>query len=243
MPYRRLPNTDRARLIALNISLNKGRELPPFKLAYSQGIYAKIQAFLPSYEHTLSEYHNSYNLQTEKNKDYQKYLRKARMYISHFIQVVYMAIQRGELSLSTLDYFGLQQDEKKLPTLQPDSELLECGRKLIAGEKTRLMEGLNGITNPNIAVLKVHFEKFLDVYNTQDSLKKRNQRAQDALREKRNIADDIIQNLWNEIENTFKNLPEELKREKASEYGVVYVFRKNEIGHPKFFESEKQIIS
>jgi hypothetical protein len=35
MPYRRLPNTDSARLRAMKIALEKGKELPPYKMAYS----------------------------------------------------------------------------------------------------------------------------------------------------------------------------------------------------------------
>jgi len=35
MPYRRLPNTDAARVRALKTALDKGKEVPPHKLAYS----------------------------------------------------------------------------------------------------------------------------------------------------------------------------------------------------------------
>jgi hypothetical protein len=243
MPYRRLPNTDSARLKAIHAALKKGADLPPFKLAFSQGTFGKIQSFLPAYTQALSEHRNSYNLQIEKSRDYQKHLRKARLYISHFIQVVNLAIQRGELPLNTRHYFDMDKDEKKLPSLQTDEEVLEWGHKLIEGEKTRRMEGLTTVTNPTIAVVKVHCDKFVEVHNNQNNLKKRNQKAQDQLNEKRAIADQLIQQLWNEVENTFKDLPEELKRKKSSEYGVVYVFRKNETGHLNFFHAEKLEIS
>lgn len=39
MPYRRLPNTDAARLKALRNALTKGEEIPPFKLAFPQSLY------------------------------------------------------------------------------------------------------------------------------------------------------------------------------------------------------------
>ena len=77
--------------------------------------------------------------------------------------------------------------------------------------------------------MKVHCDKFKDSCKYQANLAKRLKRAQDDLAEKRKEADTIIQQLWNEVEDTFKDLPEELKREKSSEYGVVYVFRKNEL--------------
>ena len=47
MPYRRLPNTDVARLRALRIAFEKGKELPPFQLAFSQTTLQKIQIESP----------------------------------------------------------------------------------------------------------------------------------------------------------------------------------------------------
>jgi hypothetical protein len=235
MPYRRLPNTDSARLKALDIALKKGKELPPFKLAFSQGAFGKLQSLIPSYLTALSEYRNSYTLQVEKNKNYLKHERKLRLYLSHFIQVVNMAIQRGELPVNTRNYFELDKDERKLPSLKTDEELIHCSQKLIEGEKARRMEGLTGITNPTIALVKVQFEKFLEVYNFQSSLKRRTQRAQESLSQNRNNADHAIQQVWNEVENTFRELPESLRREKSSEYGIHYVFRKNEIGQLAHF--------
>lgn len=237
MPYRRLPNTDNARLKALQIALNKGKDLPPFKLAFSQSVFTRILSILPGYENALSENKTSYNLQVEKNKDYHKHLRKARLYVSHFIQVTNLAIIRGDLPSNTRAFFGMDEDEKKLPSLQTDEELLECGHKLIEGEKERRNLSLTAISNPSIAVVKVFFDKFVDVYNTQNTLKKRCQRAQADLNEKRTLIDALIQQLWNEVEDTFKELPEDLRREKALEYGVVYVYRKNEMGPTNLFKS------
>ncbi len=243
MPYRRLPNTDNARLKALHAAFRKGKDLPPFKLAFSQGTFSKIQSLISSYEHALSENKTSYNLQIDKNKDYHKHARKARLYVSHFIQVINLAIVRGDLPASTRSYFGMDEDEKKLPSLQTDEELLEWGHKLIEGEKERRNASLTAITNPSIAVVKVFFDRFLEVYNMQNSLKKRSQRAQTDINEKRAAVDSVIQQLWNEVEETFKDLPEELRREKAAEYGVVYVYRKNEIGPMSLFRNVSLEIS
>ncbi len=230
MPYRRLPNTDNARFKALKTALKKGRDLPPFKLAFTQGTYQRIQAFIPSYETTLSESKNSYGLQLEKNKVYHKQLKKAKVYCSHFIQVVNMAIARGELPATTRTYYGMDEDIRKIPSLNTDEEVFEWGQKLIEGEQERRMKGLTTITNPTIAVVKVHYDNFQEAYNHQMNLRKRTTLAQDNLTRRREEADQLIQRLWNEIEDTFKDLPEDLKRQKASEYGVVYVYRRNEIG-------------
>jgi len=50
--------------------------------------------------------------------------------------------------------------------------------------------------------------------------------------------------LWNEIEASFASLPEEERRAKAEKYGLVYVFRKNELKRsdlsPTLFEVKQE---
>jgi hypothetical protein len=239
MPYRRLPNTDAARLKSLKSAYEKGKTLPPFELAFSANSFRKIQAVLPQYKNAISEQKNSLNLLTERNKEYQKRLKKVRLYISHFIQVVNLAILRGDLVPETRNYFGLEEDEKKLPSLTSDDDVIKWGNQLINGEQQRRNKGLNPVTNPTIAVLKVHFDKFMEYHNYQKSLKTRNQLAQDDLHVRRTAADAIIQQVWNEVEHTYGDLPEEMRREKASEYGLIYVFRKNELNNATLFQSPR----
>ena len=85
MPYRRLPNTDSARLKSLKSAHERGKDLPPFKLAFSPNSFRKIQTVLPGFENAIFEHRNALNIQSEKNKEYQKRLKKVRLYISHFI--------------------------------------------------------------------------------------------------------------------------------------------------------------
>ncbi|MFH0756478.1 MAG: hypothetical protein V2B15_04245 [Bacteroidota bacterium] len=239
MPYRRLPNTDSARLKSLKSAYEKGKDLPPFKLAFSASTLRKMQSVIPGFENAIYEHRNSLNIQTEKNKEYQKRLRKVRLYISHFIQVVNMAISRGDLVPETRSYFGLDDEEKKVPSLNSEEEVIEWGQQLIDGEHKRRDKGLSPITNPTIAVLKVHFDKFMEYHNYQKSLKNRSQRAQDQLNAQRAQVDNVIQQIWNEVEDTFNDLPEELRREKSSEYGLVYVFRKSEMNNPILFQTPR----
>ncbi len=239
MPYRRLPNTDSARLKSLKSAVEKGRDLPPFNLAFSPGSFRKLQSVLPGFEMAIQEHKNALNLQSEKNKEYQKRLKKARLYISHFIQVINMAISRGDLVPETRVYFGLENYHKKIPSLHSEDEVIAWGKKLIDGEQNRRIKGMNPITNPTIAVLKVHYDKLLEYHHFQKSLKARSQRAQERLQESRCIVDGLIQQVWNEVEHTFQDLPEENRREKASEYGLVYVFRKSELENINLFRTPR----
>lgn len=239
MPYRRLPNTDSARLKSLKSAFEKGKELPPFKLAYSANSFRKMQGLLPQYENAISEHKNALNLQAEKNKEYQKRLKKAKLYISHFIQVVNLAIARGELDQETRNYFAMGDEEKKVPPLSSEEDVIWWGNQLIKGERYRHTRGKNPITNPTIALVKVHFDKFMEYYNYQKSLKDRSQRAQEQLNEIRARVDAVIQQIWNEVEETYDDLPEEMRREKAQDYGLIYVFRKTEMNNATVFQSSR----
>ncbi len=108
MPYRRLPNTDLARLRALRIAYEKGKELPPFNLAFSQATFQKVLSNIHSFEKIVQESRQAFNIQVEKSREYGKLLKKAKLYISHFIQVVNMAMARGDLSPADRDYLRIQ---------------------------------------------------------------------------------------------------------------------------------------
>lgn len=229
MPYRRLPNTDVARIKALTVAYKKGKELPPFKLAFTQSTYSKIELFINSFEKAMINYKAAYNIQIEKSKDHSLLVKKSKLYLSHFIQVLNMAIARGELSEKTRTLYGMDIDEQKVPSLNTEKDMIDWGKKIIEGEAKRIISGQQPITNPSIAVVKVRYENFIESYNHQKILQQNTLRMLNDLDTLRERADDIILNIWNEVETTFKDLPDDLKREKSTDYGLVYVYRKNEL--------------
>jgi hypothetical protein len=231
MPYRRLPNTDLARLRALRIAYEKGKELPPFELTFSQSTFQKVLSNLHLFEKVVQESRQAFNIQVAKSKDYARLLKKSKLYMSHFIQVINMAITRGDMSPADRDYFGFGHDQSKVPSFGSEAEVIKWGDKLIQGETLRIKKGLTAITNPSMAVVKVRYEDFMDAYKFQKILQKNLQRSQEKLIEQRKIVDTIITAIWNEVEESYKDLPDESKRNHAKIYGVVYFFRKSELDH------------
>jgi len=228
MPYRRLPNTDVARLRALKKAYQKGRELPPFKLAFSQITFNRIQAFLTNFEAVIRLYKNTYMVSIAKSKEYPLQFKKAKIYISHFIQVMNMAIARGEMSPNIRSFYGIEELNGRVPEMTSETEVIKWGERIIAGETERLKKGMNPITNPSIALVKIRFEQFMDAYRLKKINQKNNIRILNDVVNLRDQADEIILNVWNEVESYFSNLPDVEMREKAAEYGISYVYRKNE---------------
>jgi len=233
MPYRRLPNTDLARLRALRIAFEKGKELPPFHLAFSQSTFQKVLTHMHIFEKTVQESRQAFNIQVEKSKEYGKLLKKTKLYISHFIQVVNMAIVRGDLSTADRDYFGFGRDHNRVPSFGSEGEVIKWGEKVIQGETLRIKKGLTAVTNPSMAVLKVRYEDYLEAYRFQKILQKNLQRSQEKLVEQRCLIDTIITAVWNEVEDHYKDLPDEARRNSAKLYGVVYFYRKSEANRPE----------
>jgi hypothetical protein len=70
MPYRRLPNTDAARIRAMKIALEKGKELPPHKMAFSSKTLVRLQKFLPQFENGINLLRQSVISQNKKSNEY-----------------------------------------------------------------------------------------------------------------------------------------------------------------------------
>ena len=229
MPYRRLPNTDASRLKAMKKALEKGKEMPPHKLAYSSKAIIKLEKFLPQFNQSLHLYRDTISSQNRKNREYYETVKKAKLYLTHFIKVMNMAILRGELPAETRAFYGLATDESTVPLLNTETELLTWGRRIIEGEEFRIKKGGSPITNPTSAVVKVRFGSFLDALNHHNSLIHKSLEDNEKITALRRQADEIILQLWNEVENTFANSPAELRKKQCEGYGLVYFYRKNEL--------------
>lgn len=230
MPYRRLPNTDTARIKAMKIALEKGKELPPNKLAYSSKTIVRLQKFLPQFDHNLQLYRQTLTSQNKKSRDYNETVKKARVYLTHFIRVMNMAIFRGELPAETRAFFGLATDESTVPSFNTENDLMNWGRRIIEGEEFRIKKGGSPITNPTIAVVKVRFENFIEAWTYHNTLAKRTINYTEKNQSLRKEADEIILNLWNEVESSHNSLPEDIRKTLCEEYGLVYFYRRGELG-------------
>ncbi len=241
MPYRRLPNTDTARIKAMRVALEKGKELPPNRLAFSSKTIVRLQKFLPQFDHNFHMYHQVLASQNKKSRDYNEIIRKARIYLTHFIRVMNMAIFRGELPAETRAYFGLATDESTVPSLNTENELMSWGRRIIEGEEFRIKKGGSPISNPTIAVVKVRFENFIEAWTYHNTIAKRSIDYTEKNNKLRKEADEIILQLWNEVENYHNALPEEIRKTESEQYGLVYFYRKGELDKANAAEAQNQI--
>ncbi len=229
MPYRRLPNTDAARIKAMKTALKKGKEVPPQKMAYTAKNIVKLQGFLPRFEQNILLQRQTQTTQSKRSKNYYEIQHKAKLYLTHFVRVMNMTVIRGELPKSVRQYYGIDIDDSNVPSFNTECDLIKWGHRIIEGEEKRLRKGGSPITNPSIAVVKVWFEKFMENHNFHKTIAKRAMDYSEKTFDMRKEADELILTIWNEVESKFKTLSEERKREECEKYGLVYFFRKGEL--------------
>ncbi len=230
MPYRRLPNTDQARIKAMKTAVNMLAKEPFGQSVISFKTTNQLQSALPIFEQKKMLFKQSWNNQVKSNKVYQSIVNNARMYISHFIQVLNMSIIRGEIKKEHKEYYHLDSETHNVPDLTTETSIFLWGKNIINGEKNRLrMEGGTPIYNPTIAKVKVHYDKFKEHKANQKLYQSTTQRNREELIKLRSEVDKLILDVWNQVEAHFQKLEnsdEQIK--KCSEYGVKYYYRKNE---------------
>ncbi|RNC65892.1 hypothetical protein [Proteiniphilum sp. X52] len=229
MPYRRLPNTDSARIRALRSAVEKAADTDFQELSFSAGTLDEARSVLTHFEHLLARYQQLYDTQVKAGKSFAGKTKNARMYISHFIQVLYMCVMRSEIKEAQLSLYGLEETNMVVPDLTSNEQLLEWGQRIIDGEHQRTIQGGVPIYNPSIAKVKVMFTLFKEGYQTQKLHRKATARVLEEVAAYREKVDKIIFEIWEEVEKHNSGLPPEKRLARNREYGIVYYYRKGEI--------------
>lgn len=228
MPYRRLPTTDKARMRAIEAALKMAAKKAGYKQAFSKHTLDELNRVNFIFQNTLKQYELDIKIQSDKNKEYKVALEKARMYVSHFIQVLFMAIERNEIKSKTLEFYELEEFQGKVPKLNSEQDILEWGNKIIDGEQKRIQNGGSPIYSPSIALVKINVHDFNDAAIFQQNLKRNTARSFEKMQELRKTINGFISRLWTEIEENVVSDSPKHYRQLAQEYGIVYVFRRNE---------------
>ena len=227
MPYRRLPKTDQARIRALKAAVDSSIVGGVYTQVLSHNTYHRAKELLERFSREVAVYKRCVTEQASKkgNEQYEAALKKARMFVSHFIQVLSMCILRGEISRDKRPYYGLPQDEDTVPNLFSESSVLEWGRRVIEGERRRQAEGGVLIYNPTMGRVSVVYEIFKEMYERQQTLQQRTAEALANISDMRFEVDELIFEIWGEVEKAFASLTGEDRIKRCSEYGVIYYYR------------------
>ena len=228
MPYRRLPKTDLARLSALQRAVQQAGNAAYNDQAVNYRTITEAQRFLMQFENQVAQYHANFDSKVTANKQYRLGVRNARMYISHFIQVLNLAVIRGEIKRSQKELYKLDPKSDSLPDLSSEEGLMEWGQNIIDGENQRTAAGGFAIYNPTINKVKVHYEMFKEDYTSHQLHKRTHSRVFEDTETLRKQADEIILDMWDQIEAFYKDELPYAKLQKCQAYGMIYYYRTGE---------------
>ena len=229
MPYRRLPNTDEARIRALKKAVEKGEHYNDYnELAISLKTLNEAKTFLARFEQAHGYYKQCFNNQISSSLKYQQTVKTARLYVSHFIQVLNLAVVRSEIKEEHKALYGLELKDYAVTDLINEPSIIDWGAKIMKGERERTRQGGAPIYNPAIAKVRVHYEIFKEGYDRQKHLQWTTTRSLEMLASLRDKADKIILDTWNQVEKSFENLSGDERMNECRNYGVVYYYRTGE---------------
>tara|TARA_R110001592_G_scaffold88812_2_gene261422 strand:+ start:593 stop:1258 length:666 start_codon:yes stop_codon:yes gene_type:complete len=220
MAYRRLPNTDKARITAL--------------IKLSDMVLVDDCVVLLNHKETILDLKEVFggliecreiyvSKRVELNKRKRELLIKLKLYVSHFFQVFNFAIDREDIAKECRLLFNLQVNTGVIPLLAKELDIIEWANNIIKGESQRVKKGIESISHPNHKKIKEIKEKTESVRGELEEIEMLFKNNHIEITKQRQKVDAFIKQIWNEIELQFANEPIEIKREQAAEYGVVYI--------------------
>jgi len=219
MAYRRLPNTDNARLIAM-VKLDEC-------LLKNEGeliIYHKeVMKFKKKFTKLIAERKQLVMKRATLNKEKKELLISLKLYVSHFFQVLNFAIDRGDISKMCRTYFGLDVNTGIVPILSKEQDIITWAKHIVGGEKKRIENGIVAISHPNYKRVEELLLGAKNSFEELEILEKSFQNYHNEILIQRNQIDAFIKQIWNKIEHQFINESIEIKRKKSTQFGVVYV--------------------
>lgn len=228
MPYRRLPNTDQARLTTLQQAVRRATEADYTEQVIPYKTLKDAQAFLMQFENLVTRYQENYRTKVSANKQYRHMVQTARMYVSHFIQVLNLAVIRGEIKKEQKEWYGLDPDNHTVPDLSNEEDLLAWGEKIIRGEQKRTQMGGFPIYNPTITKVQVYYDIFKEHQVSSVQHKKNIHRVMGDVETMRKQADALILTIWNHVEDYYKDLLPYDRLCHCKNYGLIYYYRPKE---------------
>ena len=227
MPYRRLPNTDQARIRALRMAVDSCVQGGVYTNTLKHNTYATAKNFLEKFEREVAAYKKCVSEQSSKrgNAKYEAAFKSARMYVVHFLQVLSMSVMRGEIARAKRAYYGLAVEDDSLPTITLETSVLEWSKKIVDGERKRQGEGGVPIYNPTMGRVSVACDLFREMYEKQQRLQQSTAEALQRVAAMRAECDEIVLNVWQEIETAFAALEGEERLKKCAQYGIIYYTR------------------
>lgn len=222
MPTRRLPRSDDERSTALSTCSAKAQSTAPANWLITSAQNSTMSATLSQWRNYRNVLGPALHAQTAATATVEMALATCARYNSHFIQVLNLAIERGNLPASVRSYYQLPLTHADVPLMNTCPLALLWAGNLKNGETARVAAGGPPMSWPTIAQVNTAATACINAENIQSSAKSSYDLAQESVADLRPTVDVVVKDLWDTIEfNLRTDAPSSLRR-KAREWGVAY---------------------
>lgn len=224
MPTRRLPQTDEKRSQALNTCASKAASTgaPQWLITTAQN--TTLTNLRTPWNTAHSNTGSALSTQTNRTALVTAALADCARCISHFIQVLNLAVERRILPASDRALYQLPVGHAEVPDINTVADCLLWSARLDAGEAARTGDGGEPLAWPAIGEVTASATTLTASENAQSTAKDNYDNLQEAIALQRPAVDALILDLWDTIEYNLRHepAPSSLRR-KAREWGVIYI--------------------
>lgn len=222
---RRLPNSDKQRLIVLREAKKKKDSLSASQIneILRPSTAQQLDEFYTLYRDAYQQRLNTLADQIGATQAVTEKAKHLRTLCSQFLQIIKFRIDRGAEPTYFLSYFGFSQTNQPLPTMSTEAELRNTAELIINGDAARVAAG--GAPMHEISIVEI--ENSLAAWNTttdaQSQRKDNFNLSQEALAQRNAAIDIFMKKLYDEIESAYNSADIASNRRNAREWGVLYV--------------------
>lgn len=230
MPYRALPNSDSARLSALEACATKATTVAATARPYSDELQSRLEALLGKFRTEARETGTALSAQTAATARASLDFAALQTNVSHFIQVLNLAIARGVIPAEARGHYGLDVSSTVVPAISSHSAAVLWAQRIIAGEAARRAAdpAAPAMALPSAAEVAATLTAYDASSKAQSTAKDTLDREQEDVDALRPTIDALITDLWDTIEFAYRKDSAPSRRRKCREWGIVYITRPGE---------------
>ena len=224
----RLPETDEERMDILQATIAQEEINEAWDRILSIMELQELRIFTTSFEGAYFILKQA-TIDRDKTKNlYDELFKNAQLYVSHFIQVLFLTVIRNEIKDENLPQYGLQEKNPVMPDISTEEAVLRWGENLMRGESERTCHGGIPLYNPAIAKVKVHYELFKESIQNLAICEKNVSRLENNMDDIRKKANEYIRKIWTKVEERYSRTSPDEQALRFKAYKMQFYYRKGE---------------
>jgi hypothetical protein len=226
MTAKKLPETDEERIDVLRAALEQEETNEAWDKILSILEVQELRVFLTSFEGANTILNQAIIDRNKTKIQYDELFKNVQLYVSHFIQVLFLTVIRNEIRAEHLSLYGFPEKNPVLPDLSTEEAVLKWAEKLMRGEMERTSYGGIQLFNPTIAKVKVHYELFKETIYSLSIYEKNLVRLQNNMEEMRKKADNFIMDIWTKVEERYSRTSPDEQTLRFKAYKIQFLHKK-----------------